>query len=260
MANKRDVMKIKDSNEIEQLIEQLDFQIFAGYSACVGIKTQFNELKDTKDFDADKFVDESHKTLSDWHSNVVQILHSNLGATSHFLYHFVRSVPTAFHYTGMPKELSNVITAFDNHLQGLENIIMRLEEREGLLIRQETAKQERDASTLYEITYRGREIRVNDIFLSKPDFMSENELFFSYIFERPWQSIKIEDMLNDLKISKFKKSVSQMLSDLKLTGSIRKVFCPDASSKGIVFRNPVSRGFSDEHKLPTLDFSRNDKK
>ncbi len=253
-------MKIKDSNEIEQLIELLDFQIYAGLSHSVGIKVQYNEQKDAPEFAIDPYVQEATRTLEMWKNGVVELIHLKLGPTSHFLYFFVKAPQIAFKYNGMPENLSNLIVMFEKHLEALENIVMRLEEREGLLIRQEIAKQERDASTLYEVTYIGREIRINDIYLSKPDFMSENELFFSYIFERPWSKIKIADMLAELQLPKFKKSVSQMLSDLRFTGNVRQIFCPDASSNGIIFRNPISRGFADENNISTLDFSRNDKK
>ncbi|MCA9388964.1 hypothetical protein KC644_04400, partial [Candidatus Berkelbacteria bacterium] len=122
----------------------------------------------------------------------------------------------------------------------------------GLVVRQETARVEKDNSLLYEMTYLGREIRINDILVAKPVFMSENDEFFAYIYERPWVKISIDEMKKDLQIADFKKSVASMLADLNITGSIRKIFAPNASAKAIEFRNPITRGFADKNKLPDL--------
>lgn len=250
----------EDSKKYEKVLDQLGFYLRAGHEHMNWFYEQYKQVKTKPNFNEEAYFQQQVAPLNQWLNEVHHYLRQEFGINHHYVTALLQSQPLSFSRSGWPSGASNSYYGFKSHLDALLKITFRIEERLDLSIRREIAKQERDASTLYEMTYIGREIRVNDFYVSKQDFMSENEQFFSYIFERPWETIKIEDMLKDLKIKKFKKSVSQMLSDLKITGNIRKIFCPDASSKAIVFRNPISRGFADENNLPNINIGRNSKK
>jgi hypothetical protein len=257
----KDVMKSVD--EFDEAIVALDKLTAKGWAIYRLALRAFTKARDNETLDkktTDKLLRQYRGRHNQWYEEVRKSI-EQLTDRNYYWVLFL-SVPTIYPTdVSFGNDISVYVGFFESEIQVLNDILTMLEERRGTVVRQEVAKVERDASVLYEITYVGREIKINDIYLSKPDFMSENEQFFSYIFERPWQPIKIEAILADLKLPKFKKSVSQMLSDLRFTGDVRKIFCPDASSKGIEFRNSITRGYADEHHLPLLGVnSRNDKK
>lgn len=101
-------------------------------------------------------------------------------------------------------------------------------------------------NVVYEITYTGsREILLNKLLLiSKPDFNSENDLFFSFLYENPNKTFKVSEI--EAKIGTLTKDIHKILENLGFTGDIRKVFI-NASRTSVCFSNPITR--SDLEKL-----------
>jgi hypothetical protein len=166
---------------------------------------------------------------------------------------------------GLGPDLSNFLINFESELKVLSNILIMLEERRGTVIRQEIAKQEYDASTKYELRYsNSRELTFNGIPLARPDFLSENDQFLTFIFAdgNSWRNVPMSELLDSMKIKKLGKTIHQILNDLNITGVIKDVFIPNASAKGFEFRNPISHGYADDNKLPIIDIKtiRNSKK
>jgi hypothetical protein len=85
-----------------------------------------------------------------------------------------------------------------------------------------------------------REIILNDLFLiSKPDFDSENERVFDYLYKNPNRTIGKGEIIEDLKIS-LTKDFNKIVENLKFKKDLRKAFF-DISQDSIKFYNPVSK-------------------
>jgi hypothetical protein len=100
-------------------------------------------------------------------------------------------------------------------------------------------KEQRDVP-VYEIKYTtAREILLNGICLAKPDFNSENDNFFQYVFNRPNQKISIEELKKAVG-GDLKKDPHKILQNLGFKGGVRKAFF-DVSKDTICFRNPLRK-------------------
>jgi len=248
---------MKTVEEFEAVINKLDQVSYHGLMLLQSARTGLINTKGLSE-QTDKF-EEYKKLRSNWYDEVFQILAKDVDR-KYYLVQFANTTSGSYIVHGLGDEHSNFLVSFQDRVNKLADILQLLEERRNVLIRAEAAKAERDKSVIYEMTYVGREIRVNDVKISKPNFASENDDFFAYVFERPWQRIQIKEIREALHKEKFTKSVSQMLSDLGITGSIREIFVPDASSIAIEFHNPITREFADKNNLPTLSFDRSSKK
>ena len=85
-----------------------------------------------------------------------------------------------------------------------------------------------------------RKIVLNDIFLlAKPDFNSENEVVFSYLFKKPGTKVSKSCLEKSTGI-KLKKPFHQIVDDLGFTASLKRAFF-SISRNTIKFNNPVKR-------------------
>lgn len=93
---------------------------------------------------------------------------------------------------------------------------------------------------VYEVKYseKSREILANNFLLAKPDFNSENEVVFSYLFRNANRPVKTEE-LEQQAGNKLKKPIHNILRDLGFTGKLAKAFF-GASKNGVIFRNPIT--------------------
>lgn len=104
-------------------------------------------------------------------------------------------------------------------------------------------KKERDAikKVLYRITYdrHTRNILLNgEYVLRKPDFESENEQFFEYMYSKPGMRVPKSEIERSTK-RQLKKRIHQILHDLRFKGELLKLFFI-ASNNGAYFRNPIT--------------------
>jgi hypothetical protein len=95
-----------------------------------------------------------------------------------------------------------------------------------------------------------REIILNGYFLlGKPDFDSENELVFGYLFKNPNTRTSQEDIEKALNI-KINKSFHKIIENLGFKGDLKHIFF-QVSKNTILFRNPVT-----PEELNKLGYSR----
>lgn len=92
----------------------------------------------------------------------------------------------------------------------------------------------------YEVKYseKSREILTNNFLLAKPDFNSENEVVFSYLYQNANRTVKTAELEKQVG-DKLKKPIHNILRDLGFTGKLAKAFF-SASKNGVMFRNPIT--------------------
>lgn len=260
----------KSSFTLEQAIEELGF--------CYDVGTRIRHIlagyiseEETKDYKP------YHDMYLAWHLSVYFVFLHCEDISSHYIAIFQNAFNRNSSKIPTLKEQADLImgkakvkpdddfTSLNYGIDKLEELIFRLEEKQNLIVRQEIAKQEHDATVKYELRYsKERELTLNGILLARPDFMSENDQFLNFIFSEgnSWRKIPTSEILEALKIDKLGKTVHQILGDVNITGVIKEVFMPNANSKGVELRNPITYGFAEENALPAIDLKtvRNNKK
>ncbi len=242
-----------NTDNLNGLIEKLDSYLYAGYLLKTMSVDECNKRQKENDstFNINEFqLDFEHK-INVWLNETAKIITSSL-KEKHYYFHFVHPQGSALSYS---HPLGHLISSLDRHLFALEEVILSLEEKRNLSVRQEIAEKEFQADKMYEITYstHTREIKLNNILLANPDFSTENELFFQFMYEnsgRPVSRKEIESHCGNLK-----KRVSDILRDLNFAGAIRQNFFPVATEKEVMFVNPISKQFFYEKVLPAINFS-----
>ncbi|HEX6977104.1 MAG TPA: hypothetical protein VF185_01930 [Patescibacteria group bacterium] len=97
-----------------------------------------------------------------------------------------------------------------------------------------------NSDKVYEITYISRDILLNNTFhLAKPDFDSENEVVFSFLFNNPNQTFSRTEIEVEIR-RKIAKSLHKIVENLGFVGDLKKVFF-NVSKDSICFKNPVTR-------------------
>ncbi|HLM84188.1 MAG TPA: hypothetical protein VK254_03190 [Candidatus Bathyarchaeia archaeon] len=87
-----------------------------------------------------------------------------------------------------------------------------------------------------------RTIRVNKKNIARPRLNNENDNVFSYIYENPNRSLKVDaDYKLDGKVEVLK-SLDDVVKNLQFFGEARRLFFPKVGDKEIEFRNPITRG------------------
>jgi hypothetical protein len=90
------------------------------------------------------------------------------------------------------------------------------------------------------LTYNNkRELEINGHLLSKPNFESDNDKMFYHIFQNPNRAISKKEIEEEMKIKIGSKKFTQMISDLRFKGLLKKLFFPNVSAQAIFFRNPI---------------------
>lgn len=239
--------------ELEIIIDQLGAFLMKGNALAIGYYKDYESVSDSKGFDQEDYYQKQTSLINDWSQSVADFIIKGFGQNHHYLFHFlVQPSRASMSRSNWPDRVSNIYFAFRDRLIALSEIAFRLEEKLDLSIRREIAKQQVDSSILYEITFTTRRIMLNGILVAKPDFNSENELFFDFVFKQPWERIKVTDIEKELNI-KLKKPIARILADLKFTGEMKAIFFPNTSSTAVEFRNPISKGFHSDNNLPCID-------
>lgn len=246
----------RSPEEIQAIIDRIGVLLAVGFNMLPNYYADYESQKSAAGatFSEQTYFEQQQKPLADWSNEVFQYIQETFGGSHHYLFHIARPKLTSLHRVGIPINASNQFASTDAKLTALEEIAFRLEEKLDLSIRQEIAKQQADASTLYEITFKSRQIMLNGILVANPHFESENEVFFDYVFNRPFERIKIADLERDTKHT-ITKPISNILADLRFTGSLKAIFFPNASSKAVEFRNPITKAFHADNNLPVLDLN-----
>ena len=116
---------------------------------------------------------------------------------------------------------------------------------------------------LYRITFENGQIRLNETILAKPNFDSENELVFDFLFRNPNRKVSKDDIEKSIK-RPIKKRLLDIVRTLGFRNELRTMFFPLVSKTAIQFINPITRSdFEKRHlKSPRLSvvLTRDDKK
>lgn len=104
---------------------------------------------------------------------------------------------------------------------------------------------------VYEITYtKQRQILMNNVQIGKPDFNSENDLVFSFLYIHPNESFTKEQIEKAVGV-KLNKSLHKIVENLGFEGDTKEVFI-SASKNAIQFRNPITKKDLEEMKKATI--------
>lgn len=250
-------MKQIDASEIEKIITELDTLLIDGFNRFQVLTKDYHDRAPKPNFNLEEYTEEKLANINEWYPLVYKILNDNF-QLKHHLFHFVKpKVPAGLGIVGLPDQIGNLSIRLEHYLYALEDIILRLEELKNLAIRQEIAEKESQADVLYKITYSEytRLIKINNIVLGKPDFGSENDICFNYLYLNPNRPIPIQELekANDKTL---KKRLSDIVRDLGFTGKFKTVFFPVIEKNKIMFTNPITKPFAQKHDLPALDFSK----
>ena len=118
----------------------------------------------------------------------------------------------------------------------------------------------KDAAPLYEVTVQSREICVNGFRLSRPNFNSENEVAFDYIFANPNRRIDLTE-IESATGRPLSKRLREIVRDLGFKKELRDMFFPGISKTAIEFRNPITRADFEARRLrpPQLEIRHTEK-
>ena len=104
---------------------------------------------------------------------------------------------------------------------------------------------------VYEVKYseKTREILINNFLLANPDFDSENERVFTYLYTHPNQRIDLKQL--EKYSGRLTKTLHKIVENLGFTKNLKRVFF-DVSKTGVRFRNPVTKKDLEELRIPYL--------
>jgi hypothetical protein len=249
-----DVMKnLTNSDELDQTIEKLDNLLIEGHLKYTTQRQGYFQNKDKEGFSVDTHRQETTNILNEWFRATVRIIEAEI-KEKHHLFHFLQHHGGSLVITGVPIELSNTLISFEYYLYALEDIILRLEEKKNLVVRQEIAEIEYQTDVLYKITYseHTREIKINNVVLARLQSDSKNVNFFEYVYSHQNQQIAIT-AIEEHTAYKLADNVHDMLRDLGFKGNIRKIFFPIATKTKVMFVNPITKEYAIKNDLPVIE-------
>jgi len=220
------------------------------------IKTNFLKKHDIdgqkEAFDLEQLHEEYRGEVNKWLNIVAKYLFDKF--EKYLYFHFIQPKADSMDYL---HPLGKTTHALDKHLYALEDVIMRIEERRNLVVRQEIAEKEYEADTLYKITYNDhtREVKLNNIVLTKTDFDSENDNCFDFIYRNPNRPIGIDE-LEQVLGGKLKKRLAHIVRDLGFTKEIKTIFFPVVTKSQVKFVNPISKQYYHKNNLPPINFKK----
>lgn len=245
---------ITDSSKLQKIIDELGYLLMQGNYARMNSQTEYLFQKTNPVFDIDSFVQKWEKDFNTFiNLKILTKLQELLGHDHYYLFHFLNPEVSLISRSDWNIRYNNLYNGFGAYLKALEDIIFRLEDQLSLAIKREIAQQEVDQNVLYRVTYseHTRQIKMNGIELAQPDFESENERFFSYMYARPNVVVKIEDFEKEFKVQ-LKKRPVQILYDLGFTGSIKDVFFPICTVSEVKFVNPITNKYALDNELSAI--------
>ncbi|PIY72615.1 hypothetical protein COY87_00010 [Candidatus Roizmanbacteria bacterium CG_4_10_14_0_8_um_filter_33_9] len=114
-----------------------------------------------------------------------------------------------------------------------------------------TKKPQENDEVMYQITYtKQRQVLMNNAQISKPDFNSENDLVFSFLYENPNRRISKEEIEKAIG-GKLTKSLHKIVENLGFEGDTKEVFF-SVSKNAIEFRNAITKKDLEEMKKPLI--------
>ena len=230
----------------------LNKHLYEGFILKRHFHAIYDEDPKEESVDVKKFQKEYEDEINKWLGSVAGYIFERF--EKHLYFHFVQPKADALSFT---HPLGGLTHALEKHLFALEDVIVRLEEQRNLTIRQEIAEKEYQTDLLYKVTYstHTREVKINNIVLSKPDFDSENDRFFEYVSLNPNRPIGLEELTQHMGSAPAKR-LAHIVRDLGFTGELKSVFFPVVTKSQVMFINPVNKQYAQEHDLPAINFKK----
>lgn len=250
-----DVMNATNSDELNNLISQLDTLLYNGYLLKTHTVDNWRQLANTLNQpDVNQYKKNYEDKINEWLRSVADILVNSFNE-KHLYFHFINTKKGLSFTSSDP--LAHLNDAFDRHLFALEEIILRLEEKQNLSVRQKIAEKEYQSDILYSITYSDhtREIKLNNIVLKKPDFNSENDNCFNFICQNAGRPIGIAE-LEEATGSKLNKRLAHIVRDLGFKKELKDIFFPVVTKDQVMFVNPITKQYALKHDLPAINFTK----
>lgn len=162
----------------------------------------------------------------------------------------VKNFTTA--YMTLSSELTLDIARFFEVLEQITNVGQRRKNIKKEKKEEKSPDKAPDKTTvLYEITYtKQRQVLMNNAQISKPDFNSENDLVFSFLYEHPNKRVTREELEKAVG-GKLTKSLHKIVENLGFEGDTKEVFF-SVSKNAIEFRNPITKKDLEEMKKPLI--------
>lgn len=246
-------MTIPNTDDLENTIQELDSLLYKGYILKTTTVDDWNKRFEQRDetLDLNKCETAFEIEINKWLTETATLL-VNRFHEKHLYFHFVHPKQKALSST---HALGRLILALERHLFALEEIIVRLEERSNLAIRREIAEKEYQVDILYSISYsnHSREIKLNNIVLKRPDFNSENDNCFQFIYKNPSRPIGIAE-LEQAVGEKLKKRLAHIVRDLGFEHELKDIFFPVVTKNEVMFVNPITKQYAQKHNLPPINF------
>jgi hypothetical protein len=242
-----------NNKEIDfEIIRKLDALLYEGYL----LKTRTVDDWAVKNTSVNKpnlevYKQDFESQINAWLIKVATLLTTQFNE-KHLYFHFIHPKSNALSNT---HPLGRLILAIERHLFALEEVILWLDEQRNLSLRRDIAEIEHNADILYKITFSDhtREIKLNNIILAKPDFGSENDLCFQFIFANAGRPLNIDEISDGIG-ERPKKRFVHIVRDLGFSGDVQKVFFPVLTKTQIMFINPITKQYFYDKNLPTINF------
>ncbi len=236
-----------NKDDLGLVISELNQYLHVGYTLKLTYLKKHDVDGQKEAFDVDELKKEYNEKINIWFKEIADHLQK---LDFQYLFHFVQPKDDAMSYS---HPLGNLTHALEKHLFALEDVIVRLEERKNLAVRQEIADKEYQVDTLYKITYSEhlREIKLNNIVLANLQSDSKNVNFFEYVFSNPNIPLAVSD-IEEATAMPLASNIQDILRDLGFKGNIRKVFFPIATKAKVMFMNPISKQYAIKNDLPII--------
>lgn len=130
----------------------------------------------------------------------------------------------------------------DYNEEYLEFIGQSKENNQDASAKQKTDNKPTNDPVVHEIVYtKSREVLLDGkLLLAKPDFSSENDLVFDYLYKNPNKRITKTKLEKEVVKEKLTKTLHKIVENLGFKKTLRNAFF-DVSQKAIMFRNPLTQ-------------------
>jgi len=242
----------QDQENLERSLSILNKYLYDGYLIKLHFLSKHDVDGQKEAFDIDQLQNEYKDEINKWLNIVAGYLFKKFERYLYF--HFIQLKTDAM---SIKHPLGGLTYSLERHLFALEEVITRLEERRNLIVRQEIADREHQNDIIYKITYNDhtREVKLNNILLTKTDFNSENDNCFNFIYQNAGRPIVIEE-LEQVIGSKLKKRIAHIVRDLGFTKELKTIFFPVVTKSQIKFINPITKQYFYENDLPIINFKK----
>lgn len=202
-------------------------------------------------------IKRNNNKVRTWIHKVTNFLKNNYPQHEYYGY-FIKQPKEIKKFPELTWPSSVLIPDFSSYIDSLENILIKIGNREDTVLRKDLDKNE---DILYEIQFNenNRVLMFNNTKLAHPNSDSKTMNFFEYVYKNSNQKIAVSDIEDYTSLS-LSNNINDILRDLRFVGSLRTVFFPIVTKNNVFFRNPITKKEFAKSELPLinlLDLTRN---